>query len=157
MNTLLLAALIGSASGLQLGAVAPRPAFALRAARTASICMEDKPWNTATDDKGDTYYWRGSESTYEMPADFDPALARDAGTYKAGGSTDGALYDDEIVDGPITYKDGSKKQELSNTMRERLINESRGLGADPNQKNPFLFVFAGVGVFVLLGAAAVNM
>ena len=42
-------------------------------------------------------------------------------------------------------------------MRERLINESRGLGADPNQKNPFLFVFAGVGVFVLLGAAAVNM
>ena len=30
-------------------------------------------------------------------------------------------------------------------------------GADPNQKNPFLPVFFGVGVFVLLGALAVNM
>ena len=46
------------------------------------------------------------------------------------------------------------------TLRERyhrLINESRGLGADPNQKNPFLLVFAGVGVFVVLGALAVNI
>ena len=30
-------------------------------------------------------------------------------------------------------------------------------GGDPNSKNPFLFVFAGVGVFVMLGALAVNM
>ena len=44
-----------------------------------------------------------------------------------------------------------------NTMKERLIRESAGLGADPNQKNPFLPVFFGVGVFVLLGALAVNM
>jgi hypothetical protein len=42
-------------------------------------------------------------------------------------------------------------------MKERLIRESAGLGADPNQKNPFLPVFFGVGVFVLLGALAVNM
>ena len=46
---------------------------------------------------------------------------------------------------------------LSNTMKDRLIRESAGLGADPNQKNPFLPVFFGVGVFVLLGALAVNM
>ena len=50
-----------------------------------------------------------------------------------------------------------KQQELSNTMRDRLIAESRGLGADPNAKSPFLPVFFGVGVFVLLGALAVNM
>ena len=98
MSELLVLLLCGSASGLQLGSVAPRPALALRAARTAFICMEEtKPWNTATDDKGDTYYWRGSESTYDMPPDFDPALAKDSGIYKAGGSTDGALYDDEIA------------------------------------------------------------
>ena len=42
-------------------------------------------------------------------------------------------------------------------MKERLIRESAGLGADSNQKNPFLPVFFGVGVFVLLGALAVNM
>ena len=42
-------------------------------------------------------------------------------------------------------------------MRERLINESRGLGADPNQKNPFLNVFAAVGVFVVLGFVATNL
>ena len=47
--------------------------------------------------------------------------------------------------------------ELSQTMKDRLIAESRGLGADPNSKNPFLPVFFGVGVFVTLGALAVNM
>ena len=72
------------------------------------------------------------------------------------------FYDDETVaDQPIMYKnaDGTttKKPEISSSMRDRLINESRGLGADPNQKSPFLLVFGGVGVFVLLGALAVNM
>ena len=37
-------------------------------------------------------------------------------------------------------------------MRDKMIAESRGLGADPNAKNPFLPVFFGVGVFVVLGA-----
>jgi len=37
------------------------------------------------------------------------------------------------------------------------INEQRGLGADSNSQNPFLYVFAGVGIFVLLGAVAVNL
>ena len=50
-----------------------------------------------------------------------------------------------------------KQPEISNAMRERLINESRGLGADPGSKNPFLLVFFGVGVFVVLGALAVNI
>ena len=42
-------------------------------------------------------------------------------------------------------------------MRARLLKEQQGLGADSNSKNPFLLVFAGVGVFVILGALAVNM
>lgn len=111
-------------------------------------------WNTALDADGKTYYWRGGESQYEMPEGFDPAVAKSAGVYQAK-STD--LYDDEIGEGPITYSDGTKKAELSSTMRDKLINESRGLGADPNQKNPFLPVFFGVGVFVILGALAVNL
>ena len=40
--------------------------------------------------------------------------------------------------------------------RPSAADESRGLGADPNQKNPFLAVFAGVGVFVVLGFLATN-
>ena len=64
-------------------------------------------------------------------------------------------------DGYQTYYDDEKapvpQTELSQTMKDRLIAESRGLGADPNSKNPFLPVFFGVGVFVTLGALAVNM
>ena len=58
----------------------------------------------------------------------------------------GNVYDDESEqdDGP----------QFSETMRQKMINESRGLGADPNKQNPFLGVFAGFGVFVLLGALA---
>ena len=63
--------------------------------------------------------------------------------------TAGNVYDDVAPPPP--------RDPLSNTMKERLIRESAGLGADPNQKNPFLPVFFGVGVFVLLGALAVNM
>ena len=62
------------------------------------------------------------------------------------------FYDDEKEDAVMAAKPA-----ISNSMRERLINESRGLGADPNQKNPFLPVFFGFGVFVILGALAVNM
>ena len=61
----------------------------------------------------------------------------------------GNVYDDAAPPPP--------RDPLSKTMKERLIRESAGLGADPNQKNPFLPVFFGVGVFVLLGALAVNM
>ena len=43
-------------------------------------------------------------------------------------------------DGYQTYYDDErappKQPEISNSMRERLINESRGLGADPGSKNP---------------------
>ncbi|KAL3908659.1 MAG: hypothetical protein SGPRY_009711 [Prymnesium sp.] len=60
------------------------------------------------------------------------------------------FYDDERDSAP-------KKQGLSDDMKKRLLKEQRGLGADANSKNPFLFVFAGVGVFVLLGALAVSM
>ena len=65
------------------------------------------------------------------------------------------FYDDE--DGEARPEVAVKKEGISNSMRERLIAESRGLGADSNKKNPFLLVFAGVGVFVCLGALAVNM
>ena len=83
--------------------------------------------------------------------DVDPALAKNEGVYQA--KEDGALYDDMVPDGKVTYRDGTKKPELSQTMRDKLINEGRALGADPNQKNPFLYVFAAVGLFVLAGAA----
>ncbi|KAL1521926.1 hypothetical protein AB1Y20_021574 [Prymnesium parvum] len=60
------------------------------------------------------------------------------------------FYDDEKDTAP-------EKPALSDAMRQRLLNEQRGLGADANSKNPFLLVFAGVGVFVLLGALAVSL
>jgi hypothetical protein len=59
----------------------------------------------------------------------------------------GDFYDDERVDAVL-----ASKPEISNSMREKLINESRGLGADPNAQNPFLYVFGAVGIFVVLGA-----
>ena len=112
----------------------------------------DLTWNTALDEDGETYYWNAAgASQYEKPADFDPALAKNEGVYQA--KEDGALYDDMVPDGKVTYRDGTKKPELSQTMRDKLINEGRALGADPNQKNPFLYVFAAVGLFVLAGAA----
>lgn len=58
----------------------------------------------------------------------------------------GNVYDDESE-----QDDGPK---FSDAMRQKMINESRGLGGDPNQKNPFLLVFAGFGLFVLAGALA---
>ena len=158
MQTLFaLTLLAASTEALRFGAVA-RPALPT-ASRGRAICMEEAPeklvWNTAKDANGEVYYWNAAGTTqYEMPADFDASLARDAGTYKP---KSGDLYDDQIKEGEIKYKDGSTKPQLSNTMREKMINESRGLGADPNQKNPFGLVFIGVGVFVCLGALAVNM
>jgi hypothetical protein len=62
------------------------------------------------------------------------------------------FYDDEMED-PVLMA----KPAISDDMRKRLLNEQRGLGADSGSKNPFLAVFLGVGVFVLLGAVAVNM
>lgn len=119
--------------------------------------VKDETWNTALDAEGVTYYWNSAgASTYEKPADFDPATAKVAGTYKA--SSDGALYDDQIPEGAeVVYTSGQKKPGLSDNMRKRLLSEQRGIGADPNSKNPFLLVFAGVGVFVVLGSLAVNM
>jgi hypothetical protein len=78
--------------------------------------------------------------------------ASDAVAPKA--DTDGyeTFYDDEREDAVMAAKPG-----ISDDMRKRLINEQRGLGADPNAKNPFIFVVGGVGVFVILGALAVNM
>jgi hypothetical protein len=70
------------------------------------------------------------------------------GLAEVAATSSGAMYDDDMPElGPG----------ISDSMKERLIKESRGLGADPNSKNPFLLVFVGVGVFVLLGAVAVNI
>ena len=62
------------------------------------------------------------------------------------------FYDDEREDKVL-----AAKPQISDSMRQRLINEQRAIGADPNSKNPLLLVFGGVGVFVLLGALAVNL
>ena len=87
--------------------------------------------------------------------DGDAVKPEEATPGQAGYQT---VYDDESdPDAPIKYADGTKKPDISNSMREKLIKESRGLGADPGAKNPFLLVFGGVGVFVVLGALAVNM
>ena len=42
-------------------------------------------WNTALDGQGNTYYWHSQTGTtqYEKPADFDPTVAQDAGSYAA--------------------------------------------------------------------------
>ena len=131
------------------------------ARRSAPVTLEEAAeekltWNTAQDADGETYYWNSAgASTYEKPADFDPATAINSGVFKgeASESTGGALYDDEIPEGqPVVYTTGQKKPELSNTMRDKLIAESRGLGADPNAKNPFLPVFGGFFLLVVLGA-----
>jgi len=158
MHLALLLLLAPAISALQIGAVT-----ATRPLMRAGLVMQAPPpeaqkltWNTALDAEGKTYYWNSAgASTYEKPADYDPATAKAAGTYK--GSSDGALYDDEIPEGTeVVYTSGQKKPQLSNTMREKMIAESRGLGADPGAKNPFGAVFIGVGVFVVLGFLASN-
>ena len=160
----LLLAVIAVCDALQLvQPLATRPALLARGAmRTRGVAVMEAEategkltWNTAEDADGVTYYWNAAGATqYEKPADFDPATAKNSGKYTQATQ---ALYDDEIVDEAITYTDGTKKPEISNAMRDRLINESRGLGADPNAKNPFLYAFGAVGVFVCLGALAINM
>merc|ERR1719424_1710573 len=157
---LLLLATVGDALQLVARPVLPRAV----AQRSTTAVMQAEPpkdgekltWNTALDADGETYYWNSAgASTYEKPADFDPATAKASGAYKGSSK---ALYDDEIPEtDEIVYTSGQKKPQLSNTMREKMIQESRGLGADPSQKNPFLLVFGGVGVFVILGALAVNL
>jgi hypothetical protein len=63
-----------------------------------------------------------------------------------------------VPDGYTTFYDDEyeppKKPPLSSDMRKRLLNESRSLGADANSKNPFLQVFVGVFIFVVLGYLA---
>jgi len=156
-STVLAMLMMALASALQVP-TRPLPGIA-RVARsfmnenqpTGAAEPEKQVWNTALDQNGETYYWNSAgASQYEKPIDFDPSIAKNEGKYQVSAA---ALYDDEIPDGRIKYTDGTKKPELSNTMRDKLINESRGLGADPNAKNPFLYAFAAVGLFVLAGAA----
>ena len=161
MKLMMLQLLVASATALLVPLSRPVDVSGVRSVprRSARIILEEAAeekltWNTAQDAGGDTYYWNSAgASTYEKPADFDPATAKDAGVFKGTtSSADGALYDDEIPDQQIVYTSGEKKPELSNMMREKLINEGRSLGADPNAKNPFLYVFGAVGVLVVLGA-----
>ena len=52
------------------------------APRALAMMQEEAPeapltWNTALDADGETYYWNSAgASTYEKPADFDPATAK---------------------------------------------------------------------------------
>jgi len=129
-NKLLLALAALAAQGFQVATPAPSASLRhIRARSAMPVLMADE-----------------SAMPGDAPAKEDAApAAASAGGYET-------FYDDEREDAVL-----AKKPELSNTMRERLINESRGLGADPNAKNPFLPVFFGVGAFVLLGALAVTL
>ena len=124
-------------------------------------------WATATDDEGSTYYWnkvrcdpmqalaharllpdtscRVSHAALRVPLaqETKETTWQKPGTAPTKDSA-GNVYDDESEqdDGPG----------FSDAMRQKMINESRGLGGDPNQKNPFLLVFAGIGLFVVAGA-----
>jgi len=133
-------------------AVRPAVAVSRPALRSPAVYLQAEPaapesasdglpegWAAATDDEGSTYYWNKEtkETTWQRPG---TAPVKDAA---------GNVYDDET-----TQDDGP---DFSNSMRQKMIDESRGFGADPGSKNPFLAVFAGVGVFVVLGALAVNM
>jgi phosphoglycerate kinase len=55
----------------------------------------------------------------------------------------GNFYVDEVAqyetDGP------------SDTMKQKMIDESRAIGADPNAKSPFLLVFGGFVIFIVAG------
>ena len=65
-------------------------------------------------------------------------------------SSDGALYDDEIPD-------VAPKEMLSDNMRNRLLNEAKGMGADYNTATPnyILYVGLAVGVLVVLGGQGI--
>merc|ERR1712129_465482 len=107
--------------------------------RRAGVAGAPEGWATATDDEGSTYYWNKEtkETTWQKPG---TAPTKDSA---------GNVYDDESEqdDGP----------DFSSAMKQKMINEAGGLGADPNKKNPFLLVFFGIGVFVVAGALSSGM
>jgi len=94
----------------------------------AKVALQAASGPEEKDSKGETL----AEESVEAPAEAMSA-------YKT-------FYDDEREDPAF------QKPPVSDTMRKRLLSESRGLGADYNAKNPFLPVFFAVGIFVLLGA-----
>merc|ERR1719231_893559 len=92
------------------------------------------------------------------PAGFDEGVELVSSTDNASAEKPPAptgmqtFYDDEAG-----MPDIPAKPAVSDAMRQCLLNEQRGLGADANSSNPFLLVFGGVGIFVVLGAIAVNI
>ena len=80
--------------------------------------------------------------------DVDATTHADATAAEGAASGYTTVYDDES---PMT-----ETAALSDSMREKLIKGQRTLGADPNSGSPFLAVFGAVGIFVILGALAVN-
>lgn len=87
----------------------------------------------------------------EPPAEPEDARAAYDAAVKAEGemAAGSTLFDDE--------KPFVEKPPISSEMRAKLLKGQQALGSDPNSQNPFLYVFGGVGVFVILGAIAVNM
>ena len=89
-------------------------------------------------------------------ADSEPPAEPDArAVYDAAVKAEG-----QVEAGQTVYDDEAKfveKPPISSEMRAKLIKGQQQLGSDPNSQNPFLYVFGGVGVFVVLGAIAVNM
>merc|ERR1719203_2197610 len=101
-------------------------------------------WKEATAEDGKKYYYNEltRETSWTPPGtDESESVSGDNPVYTT-------LYDDEAT----TFK----SRDISDNMRARLIKEQQGIGTDPNQKSPFLAVFAGVGVFIVLGALSVN-
>jgi hypothetical protein len=116
-------------------------AGALQLGRTAQPLLQHRPLSS----------FRSSTTMQsEPPKEEETEATMSAAPSEKDGYT--TFYDDEKEDTVL-----AAKPQISNEMRQRLINEQRGLGADPNSKNPLLGVIGAVGVFVVLGALAVNM
>ena len=89
-----------------------------------------------------------AEPSPEDDNDVDATKPADATAAEGVASGYTTVYDDES---PM-----AESAALSNSMREKLIKGQRTLGADPHSGSPFLAVFGAVGIFVILGALAVN-
>ncbi|GMH84431.1 hypothetical protein TrVE_jg5159 [Triparma verrucosa] len=90
------------------------------------------------------------EAAAEMEGKTAEEAAAETVSKSVVAKSSGDLYDDE-VDEP------DPRQGLSDTMRDRLLREAQGLGADPNskQENYIVWVAVVVGVLVVAGGKGI--
>lgn len=119
---------------------------ALQAAKTGNI---PAGWASKEDAvTGDRYFWNKENegvTSWDPPKEMIKEMVAILEQQAPAADGAGNFYDDER---PM------QKKEISDTMRKRLLNEQRAIGADSGSKNPFLLVFGAVGVFVVLGYLA---